>query len=74
MNFPLDFSFYLNYYNCFISWGNIFWELKNISGTNGLSPLSFVGENLSISPLQVSKQIPVLYSILVTIPHNYTVS
>ena len=36
MNFPLNFFFYLNYYNFFfLAWGNIFWELKKISGTNG---------------------------------------
>ena len=36
MNFPLNFSFFLNYYNFFfLAWGNIFWELKKNSGTNG---------------------------------------
>ena len=34
--FPLNLSFYLNFYNyIFLSWGNIFWELKTFSGTNG---------------------------------------
>ena len=34
--FPLNLSFYLNFYNyIFLSWGNIFWELKKFSGTNG---------------------------------------
>jgi hypothetical protein len=28
--FPLNLSFYLNFYSyIFLSWGNIFWELKN---------------------------------------------
>ena len=36
MNFPLNFSVYLNFYNYIsLSWGNIFWELKIFSGTNG---------------------------------------
>ena len=31
--FPLNLSFYLNFYNyIFLSWGNIFWELKTFSG------------------------------------------
>jgi hypothetical protein len=34
--FPLNLSFYLNFYNyIFLSCGNIFWELKKYSGTNG---------------------------------------
>ena len=34
--FPLNLSLYLNFYNyIFLSWGNIFWELKKFSGTNG---------------------------------------
>ena len=34
--FPLNLSFYLNFYNyIFLSWGNIFWELKKFSRTNG---------------------------------------
>jgi hypothetical protein len=34
--FPLNLSFYLNFYNyIFLSWGNIFWELKKFSWTNG---------------------------------------
>ena len=47
MNFPLNFSFYLNYYNFFfLAWGNIFWELKKISGTNG--PISTPANKIPI--------------------------